>query len=461
MKPFSGILFAVPITIRSRMLGALTEKLQGAFARLRKNHQITEKNIGDAVREVRMALLDADVNYTVAKHLIQRIKEKALGTDVIRSVKASEQFIKIVHDELVVMMGGEEKPLSLVGSPPVLMVCGLQGSGKTTHCVKLARYLQKQKKCKKPLLIACDLQRPAAIEQLHTLGKQADIAVFSQKGETKPLRVAQAGLAFAKTSLHDLVIVDTAGRLHIDEELMEQLQSLKNFLQPSEILFVANAATGQDAVNSAAAFNQKIAITGSILTMLDGNTRGGAAISIREVTGQPLKFEGIGEGIDEIQLFNPQSMADRILGMGDTINLVRKAQEHIDEEQAKDLETKLRKATFSYDDYLKQLQTVKRMGSLKGLLSMLPGMGQALSSMPFDEKEFFKTEAIIQSMTPKERGCQIDLSVPRRKRIAQGSGTTIHEVNKLVKSFEKGKQFFKKMPNAKQFEKIMGGSLWR
>lgn len=442
------------------MLGALTTKLQGVFSKLSGKKRLTEENIADAASEVRLALLEADVNYGVTKTIVKRIKEKALGEAVLKSVSPGQQFIKIVHDELVALMGEQEEGLDLSGQPSVIMLCGLQGSGKTTQCAKLAKYLKKKGDAKSPLLAACDLQRPAAIEQLKTLGEQAGIPVFSLAGEQDPLRVAKEALKKAVEEKHDLLIVDTAGRLHIDDDLMTQLEKMKKLLSPKEVLFVANATTGQDAVNVAAEFNQRIALTGTILTMLDGNTRGGAAISIREVTGKPLKFEGIGERLDDIQAFHPKSMADRILGMGDTINLVKKAQEHIDEDEAQKLEKKIRSATFTYEDYLKQIQTVKKMGSLKSLLGMLPGMGQ-MPAMDFDEKEFFKVEAMILSMTEGERSEKCELTNPRRKRVAQGSGTKIDDVNKLVKSFKQAKQFFKNMPNMKQLEKMMGGSLWR
>jgi signal recognition particle subunit SRP54 len=442
------------------MLGLLTEKLQGVFSKLSRKPKITEDNIAEAVNEARLALLEADVNYSVAKTFVKHVKEKALGEAVIKSVTPGQQFIKIVHDELVALMGGSESPIQLKEKPAVIMLCGLQGSGKTTQCAKLAKYLKKAKESKDPLLVACDLQRPAAVEQLKLLGEQANIPVFLIPGERDPLKVAKAALDEAKRKQHDVLIVDTAGRLHIDEELMQQLQSLRDFLKPQEVLFVANATTGQDAVNVAAEFNKRVEVTGTILTMLDGNTRGGAAISIREVTGKPLKFEGIGERIDDIQVFNPKSMADRILGMGDTINLVRKAQEHISEDEAKTLEEKMRRATFTYEDYLNQIQTVKKMGSLKSLLGMLPGMSQ-MKALDFDEKEFFKVEAMILSMTPGERMERSELSVSRRKRICRGSGTSMDDINKLVKSFKQAKQFFKQMPNMKQFEKLMGGSLWR
>lgn len=441
------------------MLGSLTTKLQGVFSKLTGSKRITEENVTDAVNEVRLALLEADVNYSVAKVLIKKVKEKALGESVLKSVTPGQQFIKIIHDELVSLMGGQEEILNLSGALPVILLCGLQGAGKTTHCAKLAKYLKKSGESKNPLLVACDLQRPAAVQQLITLGSQIGVPVFSISGETNPLRVAKEALKKAKEDKHDLIIVDTAGRLHVDDALMVQLEEIKALFKPNEILFVANGATGQDAVNVATEFNKRMEITGSILTMLDGSTRGGAAISIREVTGKPLKFEGIGERLDDLQLFNPRSMADRILGMGDTINLVKKAQEHFDKDETEKLEKKIRTATFTYDDYVKQIQTVKKMGSLKSLLGMIPGMSQ-LPLASFDEKEFFKVEAIILSMTPDERMETSELTNPRKKRIAQGSGTKIEDVNKLVKSFKQAKQFFKNMPNMKQLEKMMGGSLY-
>lgn len=442
------------------MLGALTTKLKGVFSSLTGKKRLTEENISEAINEVRLALLEADVNYGVTKTLVKQIKEKALGENLIKSVTPGQQFIKIVHDELVALMGGSEEGVNLSVQPAIIMLCGLQGSGKTTHCAKLAKYLKKKMGVKNPLLVACDLQRPAAIEQLKTLGRQIEVPVFFLPEEKDPIRVAKEALKQAREGKHDVLIVDTAGRLHVDDELMAQLEKMKEVLQPQEILFVANATTGQDAVNVATEFNKRLAVTGSILTMLDGNTRGGAAISIREVTGKPLKFEGIGERVDDIQVFNPQSMADRILGMGDTINLVKKAQEHMDEAEAQKLEQKIRTATFTYDDYLQQIQTVKKMGSIKSLLGMMPGMGQ-MPAMDFDEKEFFKVEAMILSMTRDERAEKCELTTPRRKRVSQGSGTKMEDINKLVKSFKQAKQFFKNMPNMKQLEKMMGGFLWR
>lgn len=442
------------------MFGALTDKFQSLFAKLTGKSKLTEENIAEAVSEVRLALLEADVNYAVVKTLIKRVKEKALGDAVIKSVAPGQQFIKIVHDELVALMGGAAEGMTLQGTPAVIALCGLQGSGKTTQAAKLANYLRKQKLCKAPLLVACDLQRPAAIDQLRALGLQIDVPVFTLPGESNAVVVAKRGVEEARLAGCDLVILDTAGRLHIDEVLMAELEAIIAATRPVEVLFVANATTGQDAVATASAFNQKVPITGTILTMLDGNARGGAAISIREVTGRPLKFEGIGEKIDDLQPFNPTSMADRILGMGDTINLVRKAQEHINEEDAKQLERKMRSATFTYEDCLKQLQMVKKMGSLKGMLGMLPGMSK-LEGLNVDDKEFFKMEAIIQSMTLRERSEDDELSVPRRKRVAKGSGTSVEDVNKLVKTFKQMKQFFKNMPNMKQLEKMFGGASWR
>lgn len=441
------------------MFGALTDKMHGLLSRLSGKHKLSEENIAEAASEVRLALLEADVNYSVAKELVKQIKQKALGDAVIKSVTPGQQFIKVVHDELISLMGGEEFSLDLDAKPTIIMMCGLQGSGKTTHTAKLARYLKKDGKVKNPLIVACDLQRPAAIAQLKTLAQSIQVPIFFDDNEKDPIAVAKKALEFAKKENHDLIIFDTAGRLHVDEEMMEQLKKLHHLIKPHHVLFVANAATGQEAPNVAAQFNQTVPITGSILTMLDGNTRGGAAISIRHVTGKPLLFEGIGEKVDDIQIFNPRSMADRILGMGDTINLVKKAQEHIDEDEAKKLEKKIRSASFTYEDYLSQIQMVKKMGSFKSLLGMLPGMN-ALKDIDIDDKEFNKVEAIIQSMTQDERAERVELIPSRRRRIASGSGTSLEVVNKLVKSFKQAKQFFKNMPNMKQLQKMMGGSLW-
>ena len=428
------------------MFNALTEKLQNLFSGLAGKKTLTEENISDAVRQVRLALLDADVNYTVTSDFVKRVKEKSLGETVIKSVNPGDQFTKLVHDELIALMGTEEALLDLNGKLSVVMMCGLQGSGKTTSCAKLAAYIGKTEKHKRVLMAACDLQRPAAIEQLKKLGADNGIDVFFVEGEKKPLKVAKAAREKAVREGYDVLIVDTAGRLHVDGGLMEELSEIKKHLEPREILFVANAATGQDAVKTAAEFDKKVEITGTILTMLDSNARAGAAISIREVTKKPLKFEGVGEKIGDFQVFNPRSMADRILGMGDVINLVKKAQDAFDEKESEDLEKKLRKASFTYEDYLKQMGRVKKMGSMKSLLKMMPGFGM-MQDLDFSDQEFKKLEAIILSMTPAERQEKVELEHSRRRRIAKGSGVAIDDVNRMVKGFKKVKQLFKGLPD--------------
>ncbi len=441
------------------MFGNLTEKLQGVFSKIAGKRKLTEENVVQAVREVRLALLEADVNYSVTKTLIQRIKEKAVGQEVVKAVSPSQQFVKVVHDELAALMGDEEAPLAFSSGMTIIMVCGLQGSGKTTSCAKLARFLQKERPGKSTLLVACDLQRPAAIEQLKTLGAQVETEVFSIEGEKNTRKVVKAALDYAKRGKFHHLILDTAGRLHVDEELMEELGELKRLVNPHETLFVANSTTGQDAVKSAEALNSRIEITGSVLTMLDGDTRGGAAISIREVTRKPLKFEGVGEKLEDLQLFNPSSMADRILGMGDIVNLVKTAQEHVSEEEAERMKNKLLKASFTYEDYLKQMQTVKKMGSMKKLLKMLPVQGVDMSMLEGSEGELKKTESIILSMTLRERRGLDELSMPRRRRLAKGSGNGLDSVNKLIKGFKQAKQFMKKAPKMKKMMQGVAG--WR
>ncbi len=438
------------------MFGSLTKKFQELFAGLVKNKVFTEENLGDAIREVRLALLDADVNYAVASQFVKRVKEKALGGETLKSATPGQQFIKIVHDELVALMGSEEKNIDLSGHPSVVLLCGLQGSGKTTQAAKLGFLLQKKPWNKKVLLAACDLQRPAAVLQLTQLAAKAGLAVCSLEEEKDPQVVAKEALKLAKAGGYDVLIVDTAGRLHIDEELMQELRSLKDLLHPQEILFVANAALGQDAVRAAGEFDKRLEVTGVVLTMLDSNARAGAALSIREITGKPLKFEGIGEQLEDLRVFNPVSMADRILGMGDVVNLVKRVEESVDEEERKDLEKKIRKASFTYGDYLKQMSMLKKMGSLKGLLKMLPGASE-LSELPLDEKEFKKIEAIILSMTPAEREERVELEPSRRRRLAKGSGVSIDDVNRMVKSFRNLKQFLKGMPGMeKKMSKMTG-----
>jgi len=442
------------------MFGLLTEKFQGLFSKISGTKKLTEDNISEAVRDVRLALLDADVNYTVASQLVRKIKEKVVGEALIRSVTPGQQFVKIVHDELIALMGGVESHLVCKQNPSVILLCGLQGSGKTTQSAKLALFLKK--KGKKVLLAACDLQRPAAVEQLKLLGSQIEVPVFSLVGISDPVQVAQEALVYAKKEGIDLLIIDSAGRLHIDEPLMEELERVRDAVSPEEILFVASAATGQDAVKTASEFDNRLGITGTILTMLDGNARAGAAISIREVTGKPLKFEGIGEKIADLQVFNPESMADRILGMGDMVNLVRLAKEHSEERNEEELEEKLRKASFTYEDYLKQMKMMKKMGPLKSLFKMMPGMSE-MGSLDVSEKEFSKLESMILSMTVHERLEKVELIPSRRRRIASGSGTLIDDVNRMVKGFKQLKQFCKSMPNMKDLMKNMpkGKNLWQ
>lgn len=441
------------------MFSTLTEKFHSIFARLHSSPQLKESNMKEAIEEVRLALLEADVQWDVVKTFIKRMKEKALGQEVNWNLSPTQFFIKLVHDELVELLGKEEKEISFDGRPFKVILCGLQGSGKTTHAAKLAKLLKKQYKFTNACLVACDLARPAAVEQLKMLANQAEVDFFSLPEEKNPRKVVKAVLDQAKMKEWDLLIFDTAGRLAIDEQLMAELKEIKELVQPHQTLLTMNAGIGQDAVKTATHFSNEIGISGSILTMLDGSSRGGAALSVVEVTKCPVYFEGHGEKIDDIRLFHPSSIADRILGMGDTINLVRKAEEHFKEEEAKEMEAKLRKASFAYSDFLKQMQTMKKMGSLKSLLSMLPGMSQ-MKELPIDEAHFGKVEAIILSMTPGEREEKDELSMNRRKRLAKGSGTTLDDVNRLVKSFKQAKQFFKNLPSNKQLEKLFGGKVW-
>jgi signal recognition particle subunit SRP54 len=441
------------------MFSALAEKFQGIFSKFLHGKALTESNIQEAIDEVRLALLDADVQYSVAKTFVQRVKEKAIGQKLISSVSPGQLFVKIVHEELVALLGSEEKEFVMHERPARILLCGLQGSGKTTHAAKIALYLKEKKGFQRPCLVACDLARPAAVEQLATLAKQAGVDCFQIAGEKDPVRVVKEAMYEAPKQMWDVLIFDTAGRLHIDEELMAQLVSVKEAARPHHVVLTLNAATGQDAVKVASAFADQIGVTGSCLTMLDGSARGGAAISVVEVTKRPVLFEGHGEKLQDIRPFHPVSMADRILGMGDTINLVRKAQEHLQEQDAQELERKLRRAEFSYEDFLAQMRMLKKMGSVKGLLAMLPG----LPNLPIEngDAELVRAEAIILSMTPLERSGRYELSVDRRRRIAKGSGTTVDDVNRLAKTMKQAKQFFKNAPKMKQLEKMMGGRVWR
>lgn len=443
------LFYVIQQVILNYMFESFTEKFQGLLSKLSKPKTLTEDNLTEAMRGVRLALLEADVNYSVASKFVRNVKERCIGQTLIKSVKPAQQFTKIVHDELVEFMGHDEVLLHLKKIPSVIMLCGLQGSGKTTHAVKLANYLQTKEKKEKILIAACDLQRPAAIDQLQKLAQSIQVPVYADKNEKNPKKIAKQALQKAQKEGFDVLIVDTAGRLHVDDHLMEELKEIKKVLEPQEVLFVASAVTGQDAVKTALEFDQQISITGSILTMLDSDARAGAAISIREVTQKPLKFEGVGEKIEDLQIFNPKSMADRILGMGDVINLVRKAQGVMEEKEEKELEKKLKKASFTFEDYLKQMKMMKRMGSLKSLFRMLPQFS-SMQNFDMSENELKKVESIILSMTLQERQEKEELTHSRRKRIATGSGTEIDQVNKIIKGFKRMKQFMKKMPGLKK-----------
>ena len=429
--------------------GTLSEKLNHAFSKLRNKGALTELEVKGAMREVRIALLEADVNFTVVKSFINAVSERALGENILKGLDASQQVIKIVNEELVSLMGSTHAKLKFADTPPtVILMCGLQGAGKTTMCGKLALLLKKQGK--KPLLVAGDIYRPAAIKQLQVVGEKADVPVF-EKGQINPVKIAKEGIEYAKKNGNDVVIIDTAGRLHIDETLMKELGDVKQAVNPSEILLVVDAMLGQDSVNVASTFNQKLDITGVILTKLDGDTRGGAALSIKAILGKPIKYCGTGEKLTEIEPFHPDRMASRILGMGDVLTLIEKAEQAINEEDAKKLAKKFKENSFDLEDYLKQLSSVKKMGNLSDMVNMIPGMGNKLkgANLNVDEKQLDRTKAIIQSMTPKERTKPEILNASRRKRIAAGSGTTVQDVNKLINQFNQTKDMMKKLNSGK------------
>ena len=429
------------------MFGGLTEKLANAFKKFRNKGKLTEADVKEGMREVKLALLEADVNFKVVKEFVKAVTERAVGSQVLESLLPAQQIVKIVNEELVKLMGGETPKVNISPKPPtVIMMVGLQGAGKTTHSAKIASYYKH--KGKSPLLVACDVYRPAAVDQLKIVGEAANIPVFSMGTKISPVEIAKAGVEYAKKNGHDMVFIDTAGRLHIDEELMAELVKIKEATTPSEILLVVDAMLGQDAVNVAKTFNDLLDITGVVLTKMDGDTRGGAALSVKYITGKPIKFIGTGEKLDALELFHPDRMASRILGMGDILSLIEKAEAAYDEKNAKELEKKMREQTFSLDDFLDQMRQLKKMGNLEQLIAMVPGANMgALKNAQLDESQMAKTEAIILSMTKQERLRPDIINGSRRKRIANGSGTTVEDVNKLLKQFDQMKKMMKQFSN--------------
>lgn len=436
------------------MFENLSEKLERSFKVLKGEGRITEINVAETLKEVRKALLDADVNYKVAKQFTDTVKEKALGMNVLTAVKPGQLMVKIVHDELAELMGGKAADIETNGAPAIILMAGLQGSGKTTFSGKLAQMLR-SKRAKRPLLAACDVYRPAAIEQLRVLGEQIGVPVYAEPDCKNPVQIAENAIKEARRQNLDLVIIDTAGRLAVDEEMMDEIERLKKAVRPQEILFVVDAMTGQDAVNTAKAFNDRLDFTGVILTKLDGDTRGGAALSIRTVVNKPIKFVGTGEKMEALDVFHPERMADRILGMGDIVSLVERAQEQYDENEARRLQKKIAKNQFDFNDFIAQIQQVKKMGNLKDLASMIPGVGKAIKDIDIDDDAFKSVEAIIQSMTPHERSHPEVLNSSRRQRIAKGSGTSIQEVNRLIKQFDDMRKMMRMMTQSKNPARMM------
>ncbi len=437
------------------MFENLSDKLERSFKLLKGEGRITEINVAETLKEVRRALLDADVNYKIAKDFTNKVKEKALGENVLNAVKPGQMMVKIVHDELATLMGGERVDINIKASPAIVLIAGLQGSGKTTFSGKLAKHLKTKKK-KSPMLVACDVYRPAAIEQLKVLGEQINVPVYTEEENKNPVKIAKKSVEEAKLRGYDVVIVDTAGRLAIDEQMMNEIENIKNALNPQEILFVVDAMTGQDAVNTAKEFNERLDFDGVVLTKLDGDTRGGAALSIRSVVNKPIKFVGMGEKLEALDVFYPDRMADRILGMGDIVSLVEKAKEQFDAEEARKLQKKIAKNQFSFNDFLSQIQQIKKMGNLKDLASMIPGVGKALKNIDFDDDAFKSIEAIIYSMTPAERENPSILNGSRRRRIALGSGTNIQEVNRLITQFDETRKMMRMLSSGKNMSRMMG-----
>jgi signal recognition particle subunit SRP54 len=436
------------------MFENLSERLEKSFKLLKGEGRISEINVAETLKEVRRALLDADVNYKIAKSFTDTVKQKALGQDVLNALKPSQVMVKIVHDELAELMGGQAIDVNLKGNPSVILIAGLQGSGKTTFSGKLAKHL-KSKKQKSPLLVACDIYRPAAIEQLKVLGQQIEVPVYTEEGSKDPVQIAKNAIKQAKKDGQNLVIIDTAGRLAIDEQMMNEIAAIKKAIEPQEILFVVDSMTGQDAVNTAKEFNDRLDFDGVVLTKLDGDTRGGAALSIRSVVDKPIKFVGTGEKLDALDVFHPERMADRILGMGDIVSLVERAQDQYNLEEARKLSKKIAKNQFDFNDFLSQIAQIKKMGNIKDLAGMIPGMGKMMKNLDIDDDAFKGIEAIIHSMTPEERNDPAVLNGSRRKRIAVGSGTDIQEVNRLVKQFDETKKMMKMMKEGKGMAGLM------
>lgn len=436
------------------MFESLSDKFDRAFKVLKGQGQISEINVAETLKEVRRALLDADVNFKTAKEFTNRIKEKALGQDVLNSISPGQLLIKITHEELTDLMGGQSEGINVNGNPGIVLMSGLQGSGKTTFSGKLANLLT-QKQGKKVLLVACDVYRPAAIDQLHVVGEQIGVEVFSDRENKSPVDIAQKAINHARSGGFNVVIVDTAGRLAVDEEMMDEIERVKKAIRPTETLFVVDSMTGQDAVNTAKTFNDRIDFNGVVLTKLDGDTRGGAALSIKSIVNKPIKFIGTGEKMEAIDVFHPDRMSDRILGMGDVVSLVERAQEQFDEEEAKKLQKKIRKNQFNFNDFYDQLQQIKKMGNVKDLMGMIPGMSKAMKNVEIEDDAFKGIEAIINSMTPAEKEKPEILNGSRRKRIARGSGTNIQEVNKLIKQFEDTRKMMKMMSNKKNMMNMM------
>jgi len=435
------------------MFESLSERLERSFKILKGEGVISEINVSETLKDVRRALLDADVNFKIAKQFTDTVKQKALGQNVLKAVKPSQMMIKIVHDELVLLMGGVKSDINIKTNPSIILIAGLQGSGKTTFSAKLAKHL-KSKRGKNPILVAGDVYRPAAIEQLRVLGTQIEVPVYTEEGNLNPVEIAKNAIREARKNGHDLVIIDTAGRLAVDEEMMNEIAAVKNAVSPHETLFVVDSMTGQDAVNTAFEFNERIDYDGVVLTKLDGDTRGGAALSIRSVVNKPVKFVSTGEKMDAIDIFYPERMADRILGIGDIVSLVEKAQEQYDEAEARKLQKKIAKDQFDFNDFISQIQQIKKMGNMKDLMGMIPGVSKAIKNLDIDDNAFRGIEAIISSMTPAERSNPVLLNGSRRKRIAEGSGTTVTEVNRLLKQFDETRKIMKMVAKGGDLSKL-------